>query len=97
MPGIYRNGGAPWTRADGTRIERGAEFVPTEDELRRRAYKLAYVRPAGPDTPVPAAHASTPSSSAEDYATGHGWYLIDGKKVQGREAAEEALAALRGA
>lgn len=38
--GRYRNDGAPWTRADGTRVERGAVFEPTPEELLRRAYKL---------------------------------------------------------
>jgi hypothetical protein len=93
---LYRNRGAAWVRADGTRIERGAEFVPTHDELLRRAYKLEYAGPAGGFGPDPAPLPGT-SRDVEDYATGHGWYLIDGCKVQGREAAEAALRELRGA
>jgi hypothetical protein len=90
MPGTYRNRGAAWVRADGTRIERGAEFVPTHDELLRRAYKLEYAGSAPDPAPLPGT-----SRDVEDYATGHGWYLIDGRKVQGREAAEAALAETR--
>lgn len=37
---LYRNVGAPFGREDGTRVERGEVFVPTEIELIRRAYKL---------------------------------------------------------
>lgn len=83
-PGIYRNQGAPWSRRDGTRIERGDEFEPTDDERLRKAYKLEFVRRL-PDDPLPE------SVNVEDYATGNGWYLIGGEKVQGRAAAEEAL------
>ena len=82
MPGIYRNDGAPWRRPDGTLIERGAEFVPTDEERLRKAYKLTYLRP--PSEP----------EGLEDYATGNGWYLIDGESVRGREAAAARLAAL---
>jgi hypothetical protein len=93
---LYRNRGAAWTRADGTRIERGAEFVPTRDELLRRAYKLEYAGSVGGFKPDAVQIPGT-SRDVEDFATGHGWYLIDGRKVQGREAAEAALRELRGA
>lgn len=83
-PGRYRNRGAPWTRPDGTRIERGQEFEPTEDERIRKPHKLEFVGSL-PDDPLPE------SVNVEDYATGNGWYLIDGEKIQGRSAAEEAL------
>lgn len=83
-PGLYRNRGAPWSRPDGARIESGEVFEPTEDERRRKQYKLEFVRATDTD-PLPE------SVNVEDYATGNGWYLIDGVKVQGREAAEEAL------
>ncbi len=36
----YRNTGAAFTRADGSRWKRGEVNVPTAEELRRRAYKL---------------------------------------------------------
>jgi len=83
-PGIYRNVGAPWTRADGSRIARGAEFTPTDDERARKAYKLQLVS-TPPDDPLPA------SVNVEDYAIGGGWYMVRGLKLQGREKAEEAL------
>lgn len=37
---LYKLVGAPFTRADGTRIERGDVFVPTDEELIRRRHKL---------------------------------------------------------
>jgi hypothetical protein len=37
---LYRNVGAPFWREDGTKIDRGAVFEPTDDELLRLAYKL---------------------------------------------------------
>lgn len=83
-PGTYLNRGAPWTRADGTRCETGEIFEPTEDERVRKAYKLQLVG-SSPDDPLPV------HVNVEDYATGNGWYMIDGVKVQGRQAAEEAL------
>jgi len=92
-PGIYRNRGAGWTRADGTRIERGDEFVPTEDELIRKAYKLRYLGPVEQLAPDPTPEPSEPEDAidVEDYHVGGGWYMIDGQKVQGREKAEELL------
>lgn len=85
-PGLYRNRGAPWTRSDGTRIERGAVFEPTAEERLRRAYKLECVGPAlAEQPPLPM------SVNVEDYAIGGGWYMVDGVKLQGREKAEEAL------
>lgn len=83
-PGLYRNAGAPWTRTDGTRIERGSEFEPTADERARKAYKLECIGPV-PSDPLPM------SVNVEDYAVGGGWYMIDGEKVQGRDKAEEVL------
>lgn len=83
-PGIYRNCGAPWSRPDGTRVCRGDEFEPTPDELSRKAYKLELISGRAAD-PLPL------TTNVEDYATGHGWYLIDGVKIQGRANAEEAL------
>lgn len=90
VAGLYRNTGVGWTRPDGTRIAKGQTFEPTEDERLRRAYKLVLV--GQPDT--------TPEALAvergiDDYHTGNGWYLIGGEKVQGREAASEALRALK--
>jgi hypothetical protein len=91
MSDVYLNKGAPWKRHDGSVIERGAEFVPTHDELTRKAHKLEYVEPGG--TPAVA----TPlSADVEDYALGGGWYSIDGEKIQGRAAATERLAYLEG-
>lgn len=84
-PGIYRNVGAPWNRPDGTTIRRGEEFRPTPEELLRRSYKLVLVG-TPPDDPLPI------DVNVEDYATGNGWYLIDGVKIQGRANAEETLA-----
>ena len=86
---IYRNRGAQWRRADGTLIERGAEFVPTEEERLRKAHKLEYVRPNNE-----ASSAAPVRADVEDYAQGGGWYLIEGEKVQGRAAATELLNAL---
>lgn len=83
-PGLYRNRGAPWTRLDGTEIRSGQVFEPTEDERRRKQYKLEFVRATDTD-PLPE------SVNVEDYAIGGNWYLVDGVKVQGRKAAEEAL------
>jgi hypothetical protein len=90
---VYRNTGAPWTRDDGTRVERGAEFCPGADELLRRAYKLVYVRACEDDCPDLAA-APVAGRNLDDYAVGGGWYLIDGEKVQGRDAAAARLEAL---
>jgi len=92
-PGIYRNRGAGWTRADGTRIENGDEFVPTQDELRLRSYKLRWVGSAEEFTPDPHPESEDPEEpiDVEDFHVGGGWYMIDGQKVQGREKAEELL------
>jgi len=89
-PGIYRNRGAGWMRSDGTRVERGDEFVPTEEELRRRAYKLRYVGPADEFAHEPP-YAPPNGGNVEDYSLGGGWYMVGGVKVQGRERAEELL------
>lgn len=90
-PRIYRNRGAPWLRADGTRVQRGDEFVPTEEELLRRSYKLEYVGPA-PEDPEPAGPADDPDE-AYPRDVGGGWFeLPDGRKVQGLGAAREAMA-----
>jgi hypothetical protein len=86
MNDVYINRGAPWKRHDGSVIERGAEFVPTDDELIRKAHKLEYVGAHG----EPAAHVP-PRADVEDYALGGGWYSIDGEKIQGRAAATERL------
>lgn len=85
---IYRNKGAPWTRPDGTRIERGAEFEPTEEELARKRGKLAYVRP---DEDAPTPEPAPDRDELEDYRTSPGWYLIRGERYHGAEAARRAL------
>lgn len=92
MAGLYRNTGVGWTRPDGTRIEKGDEFVPTEDERLRRAYKLVLV--GQPDAPP---EAVAIERDVDDYHTGNGWYLIGGEKVQGRDAASDALRELKAA
>ncbi len=45
----YRNTGAPFHRPDGTVWERDAVAEPTEDELRRRRYKLRAVGEERPE------------------------------------------------
>lgn len=51
----YRNRGAPFTRDDGSEWERGAVHEPTDNELKRRRYKLRAVvdraEPSPPSTP----------------------------------------------
>ena len=85
---IYRNTGAGWTRPDGTRIGPGAEFEPTDEERKRKAHKLQLVGQSG--APVTRA-----DLELDDYETGNGWFLIGGEKFHGREAAADALAALK--
>jgi hypothetical protein len=92
MNDVYINKGAGWIRPGGEVIGPYAEFVPTHDELIRKAHKLEYVGPHG----EPAAHV-TPRADVEDYALGGGWYSIDGEKIQGRAAATERLNELDGA
>ncbi len=45
----YRNMGAPFHRPDGTVWERDTVAEPTEDELRRRRYKLRAVGDERPE------------------------------------------------
>lgn len=94
----YVNVGAPIRRANGEIIRRNEVFEPTEDERIRKAYKLRPVGDGGRTrhTP-PAAVAETPrTAELEDYHTGYGWYVIDGKKIQGKENALAALRAMDG-
>lgn len=90
MAGTYRNKGARWRRPDGTVIERGAEFEPTDDEKLRKAYKLEYIGPKA----TPATQRPTRDELA-DFDQGNGWYMVGGEKYHGREAASDALRALK--
>lgn len=56
----YRNRGAPFTRDDGSVWERGAVNEPTDNELRRRVYKLRPVL----NVPVSQAAAVAPDAVA---------------------------------
>lgn len=102
MPGLYRNTGAAWGRIDGTRVERGALFTPTPEELRTKRYKIARASDSDevaveagevPAPPKPAAPEVT-EEDVDAYATGGGWYTLPGGvRVQGKA---KALAHLRG-
>lgn len=48
------NIGAGWLRPDGTRIEPGEHFVPTEDELIRKRHKIEPLVTQVPASPPPA-------------------------------------------
>lgn len=89
MPGLYRNTGVGWTRPDGTRIEKGQTFEPTAEERLRRGYKLELVGQADADPNTPT------DRDLDDFDQGNGWFLIGGEKIHGREAASEALRALK--
>jgi hypothetical protein len=94
MAGVYRNTGARWRRPDGTVIESGAEFVPTDEERVRKAHKLRLVGQS--DGPAPTAQKLRRRPDVSDYETENGWYMVGGKNVHGRAAAEDALEELLG-
>ncbi len=52
MLSMHINTGAPFQRGDGTRWLRGEKYVPSENELAQRAYKLLPVEDI--DAPPPA-------------------------------------------
>ncbi len=60
----YRNKGAPFTRDDGSEWASGEVCVPTENELRRRRYKLRAV-----------VNVPTPQAAAISQAGSEGWPL----------------------
>lgn len=88
-PGLYVNRGVPWQRPDGRIIGKGEEFVPTEEERLRKAYKLQHIGPAPEPAPEPV---DAPAEEEYPRDVGGGWFqLPDGRKVQGEVAAREAM------
>lgn len=67
----YRNRGAGFTREDGTRVERGQVFQPTDFELRRLAHKLRPYTGTIPPEDFPAPRPRVPATPVNP----EGWSL----------------------
>jgi hypothetical protein len=73
----YRNDGAPFTAADGRRIQRGQIFVPAPSDLARRRYKLRAVGHVAhaPEVSTPIAAAPVVAFEGVDFASDRAYEL----------------------